>query len=415
MKIKILFLIFCFALFTSQIYPQEPVLKAEQVLEAINSGAKYAANTILDEDYKSRCDYNLTEGKWYDYEIPWHTGQIIYGLIESARVTGNQSYLETAQKAGDWWISLEIKDHPKLKGMLAAQHGDYAGETIVFATVSDGTAGIFKLSKATKNRKYAEVATQAGDWMLKNMYIENEGLFYDNVDSKTGEVMTENSPFWPDKENITLYDVSRPNNEGSLFLDMYKFTGDETYKKTFINLCESLVRFQGEEGLWMDFMPNHKQDGSYHPRFNLWYAESLIDGYELTNDKRYLNAALKCARVFADAQEKSGTIYYKNYINGKSPNQNSICGSAASFSAIIWIRLVEHGVGDEFLQNIERSAQWVYRNRFANNHPDPNLRGAFLNTRVRNKKGKKWIVNRDVGTSFGLRFMTKYYDFHYDK
>ncbi|MCF6358342.1 MAG: hypothetical protein L3J54_11105, partial [Draconibacterium sp.] len=123
MKIKILLLIFNFAFFTSQIFSQEPVLNAEQVLEAINSGAKYATNAILDEDYKSRCDYNLTEGKWYDYEIPWHTGQIIYGLIESARVTGNQSYLETAQKAGDWWISLEIKDHPKLKGMLAAQHG----------------------------------------------------------------------------------------------------------------------------------------------------------------------------------------------------------------------------------------------------------------------------------------------------
>ncbi|MCF6357981.1 MAG: glycoside hydrolase family 76 protein, partial [Draconibacterium sp.] len=290
-----------------------------------------------------------------------------------------------------------------------------AGETIVFATVSDGTAGIFKLTEATKNKKYAEVATRAGDWMLKNMYIEKEGLFYDNVDPKTGEVMTENSPFWPDKEKITLYDVSRPNNEGSLFLDMYKFTGDKTYKKTFINLCESLVRFQGEEGLWMGFMPNHIQDGSYHPRFNLWYAESLIDGYELTKDKRYLNAAVKCARVFADAQEKSGTIYYKNYINGKAPNMNSICGSAASFAAILWIRLVEHGVGNEFLENIERSAQWVYRNRFAEDHPDPNLRGAFLNTRVRNKKGKKWIVNRDVGTSFGLRFMTKYYDFHFGK
>ena len=415
MNFKRLYLILCFAFFTPQAFSQEPILNAEQVIEAINSGAKYASNTILDKDYKSQCDYNLTEGKWYEYEIPWHTGQIIYGLIESSRITGNQSYLETAQKAGDWWISLEIKDHPKLKGMLAAQHGDHAGETIVFATVSDGTAGIFKLTEATINKKYAEVATQAGDWMLKNMYLEKEGLCYDNIDPKTGEVMTENSPFWPNKEEIGLYDVSRPNNEGSLFLDMYKFTGNESYKKAFINLCESLVKHQGEEGLWMDFMPNHKQEGSYHPRFNLWYAESLIDGFELTNDKRYLNAAVKCARVYASAQEKSGTIYYKNYINGKAPNMNSICGSSASFSAIIWIRLVEHGVGDEFLQNIERSAQWVFRNRFAEDHPDPNLRGAFLNTRARNKKGKKWIVNRDVGTSFGLRFMAKYYDYHYKK
>lgn len=415
MKSKILLLNLCFALFASSAFSQEAVLSPQQVLEAINSGAKYASTGILDKEFKSRCDYNLTEGKWYDYEIPWHTGQIIYALIESARITGNQSYLNTAKKSGDWWISLEIKDHPKLKGMLAAKHGDHAGETIVFATVSDGTAGIFKLSEATKDKKYAEVATRAGKWMFKNMYIEKEGLCYDNIDPETGEVMKTSSPFWPDKKDIGLYDVSRPNNEGSLFLDIYKFTGDETYKKAFVNICESLLKFQGEEGLWMDFMPNFKEEGSYHPRYNLWYAESLIDGYELTKDKRYLDAAVKCARVYANAQEKSGTIYYKNYINGKVPNKNSVCGSATSFSAIIWIRLVENGAGQEFLPNIERSAQWVYNNRFSKNHPDPNLRGAFLNTRLRHRHNKIWLVNRDIGTSFGLRFLAKYYDFHFDK
>ncbi len=415
MKRKNLYLILCFVLFMPRAFSQETALRAEQVLEAINSGAKYASTVILDNDFKSRCDYNLTEGEWYDYEIPWHTGQIIYALIESSRVTGEQSYLDVAKKSGDWWISLEIKDHPKLKGMLAAQHGDHAGEVIVFATVSDGTAGLFKLSETTTINKYAEVATRAGDWMFRNMYIEEKGLCYDNVDPESGEVLTTSSPFWPEKENIGLYEVARPNNEGSLFLDMYKFTGDEKYKKAFINLCESLVKLQGEEGLWMDFMPNFKEEGSYHPRFNLWYAESLIDGYELTKDKRYLDAALKCARVYAKAQDSKGTIYYKNYINGKEPNENSICGSATSFSAIVWMRLIEHQVGQEFLPNIEKTADWVYRNRFSDTHPDPNLRGAFLNTRVRNKKGKKWIVNRDVGTSFGLRFLAKYYDFHYGK
>ncbi len=84
---------------------------------------------MLDEDGKSKCDYNVTEGKWYEYEPPWHTGQIIYGLIETYRVTGNEKYLEAAKKAGDWWTSLLITDHPKLKGMIKAAHGDHAGDT----------------------------------------------------------------------------------------------------------------------------------------------------------------------------------------------------------------------------------------------------------------------------------------------
>lgn len=394
-------------------WAQEPSITEAQIIEALNSGAKYASNVILDEDNKSRCDYNLTEGKWYEYEIPWHTGQIIYGLLEANRITGEQAYLDKAVQAGDWWISMEIKDHPKLKGMLRAQHGDHAGDAIVFATVSDGSASIYMLSDKTGDRKYAEVATRAGKWMLDNMYIEEEGLCYDNVDPRTGEVMKTTSPFWPGKENMDLFDVSRPNNEGSLFLDMYRFTNKKEYKKAFINLCESLVKHQGPEGLWMEFMPNFDEEGSYHPRFNLWYAESLIDGYELTGDKRYLDAAVRCARVYAKAQDKYGSIYYKNYINGRERNRNSVCGSAVSFSGILWIRLIGHGVGDEFKENIEKSAYWVYKNRFADDHPDENLRGAFLNSRLRHRKNKLWLVNRDVGTSFGLRFMAKYHDYRY--
>ena len=159
--------------------------------------------------------------------------------------------------------------------MIDAVHGDYV-QDIVFATVTDGTPGLFNLFRVTGDKKYAEFPTSAGKWMLENMYVPDKGIFYDAVDAKTGEVKKENSPFWPDKKEQNLYDVARPNNEGSLFKDMYEFTGDKKYKKVFINLCESLVEKQDEYGLWMDFMPNDKEEGTYHPRFNLWYAESLL-------------------------------------------------------------------------------------------------------------------------------------------
>ncbi|MEJ2637560.1 MAG: hypothetical protein P8184_20020, partial [Calditrichia bacterium] len=215
-------------------------------------------------------------------------------------------------------------------------------------------------------------------------------------------------PFWPDKSHPTLYDVARPNNEGSLYKDMYEFTGNEKYKKVFIELCESLVEKQGPEGLWMDFMPNHKADGSFHPRFNLWYAESLLEGYDLTGDKRYLEAAKKTAEMYARVQHSDGTIYYENHLDGTA-NRNSVCGSAVAFAGMMWIRLVGYGVGDEFKDNIEMAAHWLVKNQFAADHPDPNLAGAYMNTRTRHKKGKVWLVNRDVGTSFGMRFMAAYY------
>ncbi len=409
----LLFSLLLVVLVHRDMFCQNPMVTKEKVLDALNGGARYATDVLLDDDFKSRCDYNITEGKWYDYEIPWHTGQIIYGLLEAYKVTGNEEYLETAKKAGDWWSSLLITDHPKLNGMIKASHGDHAGENLVFATVTDGSAGMFMLYDITGVKKYADVPTSAGDWMLRHMYIPEHKLFYDVVDPVSGEVMKENSPFWPDKKEQKLFDVARPNNEGSIFKDMYEYTGNDKYKEMFITLCESLLEYQGPEGAWMDFMPNDKASGSLHPRFNLWYAESLLEGYDLTGDKRYLEAAKKTLKLFQNFQKKDGTIYYKNYLNAKS-NQNSVCGSAVSFAGLLWIRLVGYGVGDEFKENIEKSAEWVIQNRFGNDHPDENLKGAFLNLRTRRKKGKIWMTQRDVGTSFGMRFMAAYYNYKFE-
>lgn len=380
----------------------------KQVTVAVDQIAKYVAEVILDAEGKSRCDYNMTEGKWYDYEVPWHTGQAVNALLAAYKHTGSKKYLSSAIKAGDYWAGLEIKDHPVLKGMVNARHGDSIGEDyIVFATVSDGTPGIYELSKVTKNPKYAKVATSAAYWMIKNMYDAQKGICYDNIDVKTGEVLKEYSPFWKDKGQQSLFDVSRPNTEGSLFKDAFEFSGDKQFKDAFVNLCNSLLEKQGPEGVWMSFMPNSAEARSFHPRFSLWYAESLIEAFNLTGDRKYLDGAARTAEVFAAAQQKDGTIFYDNYLNGRLPDKGSVTGSASALAGIVWIKLVQNGY-KQFETNIERSAKWILENRYSENHPDPNLRGAVLETRTRFRKGKVWLTNRDTGSIFALRFLVDY-------
>jgi len=396
---------------SANIFPQDQSKLKQEILTAIKETADYSADVLLDQQGKARCDYNITEGKWYDYEPPWHTGQIIYGLVDAYKITNDKKYLLSAEKAGDWWCRLQITNHPKLNGMLKAIHGDGINN-IVFATVTDGTAGLFRLYNLTKKKKYADVPTTAGEWMLNNMYIPEKKIFYDNVEPTTGEVMKEKSPFWPHKKEQTLYDVARPNNEGSLFRDMYLYTKNEKYKKIFIELCESLVEKQDEYGLWMDFTPNNKDEGTFHPRFNLWYAESLIDGYDLTGNKKYLDAAIKTLRTYQKATQNDGTFYYVNYLDGRY-NENSVTGSATAFCGILWIRLLKLGVGEEFKLNLDKALEWILKNRFSVTHPDKNLRGAVIDTRTRRKKGIIWITQRDVGTSFGLRFLADYYNYKF--
>jgi hypothetical protein len=390
--------------------PAVPV--KEEVLRAINGNAQYAASVLLDENGKSRCDYSVMDGKWFDYEPAWHTGQIINGLVESYKVTHDELYLRAAKKAGDWWVGLEIKDNPKFAGMVRAVHGDGIN-FIVCATVTDGTPGLFNLYRVTKEKKYAEVPTSAGEWMVKNLYLPEEGMFYDMVDPVTAEVRKTGTGFGPPgKKNTTLNDVARVNNEGSIYKDMFEYTGNEKYKDVFIKLCESLVAKQGPEGLWMQFAPNDAVKGTFHPRFNLWYAESLLEGFALTGNKVYLDAAKKTLKFYTKFQRKDGVIYYENYLDGKA-NENSVTGSTVAMAGLLWIRLQRLGVGDEFKGNIERSASWLIANRFAEDHPDRNLAGATVNLRTRNKGGKLYITQRDLGTAFAMRFLTAYYDYRF--
>ena len=82
-KISFVFLLFLFLInINENSYAQDDSLKS-QVLKALNECANYATDVLLDEYGRSRCDYNLTEGKWYLYEPAWHTGQIINGLVEA--------------------------------------------------------------------------------------------------------------------------------------------------------------------------------------------------------------------------------------------------------------------------------------------------------------------------------------------
>lgn len=68
----------------------------EAVRRAIDECATYATTILLDENGKSRCDYNLTRGEWYPYEEPWHTGQLVLGLLEAYKATGNEAWLAGA-------------------------------------------------------------------------------------------------------------------------------------------------------------------------------------------------------------------------------------------------------------------------------------------------------------------------------
>lgn len=399
--------------------------RADAIRQALREGSRYLADTYLDARGMGRGDYDLQGGTWHEYEPAWHTGQSIYGLLAAYDVTGHGWMLDAARRGGDWWTSLAVERHTPapggldLTGYVRAVHGDNVGDRINFTTIADGTPGLFELWRVTGDTTYAAVPTRAARWAIEHLYLPDEGLIYDLVDAQTGEVWTDRSPFF--EPPLEPKHVARPNNEGFLFYDAYRYSGDPAMRETFVALCNSLVDKQRPSGLWDDVHPNRPPGdgpnehprGYAHPRVNTWYAESLVYCSDLTENPIYLEAAARTARATQAWQTRDGRIFYRNFLDGTT-DRSSITGSAVSFAGILWLMLQERGY-DEFDDSIERSVDWVLANRFAADHPDPNLRGAFFETRARRDGSRVWLRVRGIATAFGLRFLADYYRHHLDR
>ena len=396
------------ATFTNAAAASDKGVSDSDIMKAITAAADYSVNILIGPDGRGRIEYDIVSGTWNDYEVHWHTAQTLYGLLAAHELTGDQTYLETAIRAGDWWIATEYQSPHPFAGLVAAAHGDKLGRLINMTTITDGTNAIFELSRMTGDPKYADTAVRSGQWLLENAYIPEEGLFYNIFDPRDGTVWTKKSPHHPDvgPETIKVTQVARPNSEGYLYADMCRHTGVQRYCDVFLHVADKKIERQYDNGLWMDFEPNDPDTGRVHPRFNIWLAEAQIEAYELTGDRKYLESAAATARAMARFQQKDGGVFYHNFTDGRA-DRRDITGSAVAFSGILWLKLQGAGY-EEFDRNIERAVAWLLANQFAHNHPDPNLRGAFINTRTKRKDGKVAILQRDIGASFGLRFLVDY-------
>jgi uncharacterized protein YyaL (SSP411 family) len=374
---------------------------AADVRAAIVEITDAMATRLMDEQGRARGDYHWATGEWREYEVAWHTGQMIEALLAAHEVTGDARYLARARAAGDWWIGLELKDGP-FKGMINAAHGDRLGPLINFTTVGNGTPGLFRLSRATGDPRYADVATSAIMWLARNMQVPGHpGLYYNILDPATGRIWTDRSPHH-DVAQASVEQVARPNIEGSPFLDACEHSGEAWLCKAHFDLARRTAERQSPSGFWMAFEPNNPANGTVHPRFNTWNAEAMLRAYRVTGDPTLLESALATARANAALMEADGRFDYEQNTSGQR-GRNAPTGSATAFAGLLWLDL--HQLGHtEFAPQIHAAARWLIANRFPAEHPDPNLRGLVKELRVKNGA----VIQRDLGNPIAVRFLAAY-------
>ena len=391
-----------------------------RIITALEEIAAFSENVLMTDTGEGLADYNMVTNEWQMYETHWHTGQLIWGLLEAGEVLDRPDLIGKAELGGKWWVSTEYPEGHPFAGLVAAAHGDRLGDLINWTTIADGTPGLFALSRATGNPVYADTATRSGEWLWANTRVPEdieggEWLFYNIFDPDEGivytgwDVHTQGLPRDADKaasDPAPVNRVARPNIEGFLFADMCRHTGDETWCERFLAQADSVLARQGQEGLWLDFEPNEADGSKVHPRFNVWNAEALLQAYEISGDRKYLEGAARTARWGQSVMRNDGTLYYRTSVNG-SVQRSDVTGSAVAFNGILMLRLKDYGYG-EFDDTIDTFADWLVANRFAADHPDRNLAGAVINTRQKFGDGKLSMINRDVGSTFAMRFLSLY-------
>ncbi len=397
-----------------------------EVLAAIDGLATHAALHALGADGGARGDYDVVRGTFHVQEPAWHTGQLVLGLVEAHALTGDGRWKDAARRGGEWWIAQRINDGP-LAGLLNAAHGDRLGALINFTTIADGSAGLYALSEATGDARYADVATESALWSLENLYNADDGLILNIVDPATGTAWTDRSPHHGEGP-ATRTQVARPNTEGSLFLDASKHARDavqrDALRTAYLRTLDATVELQHGNGFWMDFEPNDPTTGAVHPRFNLWYAEALLRGYADTKDARYREAALRALRATQRLLDADGSAWYESrdprYANNAHRaartmpaafeiRRESITGSATAFAGLVMLQARQLSGTREFDAEIEAARRWVLANRYPLTHPDEVLGGSLLELRRRRgEDGQLSVRARPIATAFGLRFLVHY-------
>jgi hypothetical protein len=390
-----------------------------QLDDSVQEMARYVARVALNEQGAAKGDYQLHQNQWMPYETAWHTGQMIWGLLHAHRALKDPEFLDAATRAGDWWIAQQISDGP-LKGMLNAAHGDRLGPLINFSTLSDGTPGLFELSRVSKNQRYAGVASQAAQWSLANLYLEQPALVLNIVDPATGEIWRDRSPHHAQRP-ASLTQVARPNIEGFLFLEAGQHLQDQALLAAFSRLTEASLARQHGNGLWMDFEPN-SPDGRVHPRFNLWYAEALLRAAQNTADAaakaRLQEAALKTPQAMQSALAADGSMLYDlrdARYGGKSQPEgiaqlqakgSSLTPSASAFLGIVMLDWRAQNGDSRFDASLHSIARFLIGNRYPSTHPDPNIAGA--QRELRQRKEASDLRVRPIANAFALRFLVRY-------
>ena len=235
------------------------------------------------------------------YPIVFDTGQVLLGLVRGYHETKEEKYLEHAEKAGNWLVSIQDKDGKWSKNV-------YSG--LVHTYNTRVAWSLLKLNEISPRKGYLDSAKKNVKWAIGQQ--QENGWFTQNIFEPGTAVITHAISY-----------ATRGILESGLILKNEDFI--ECAKKT----ADVLLKHQREDG----FLPGHF-DKNWNPISSYscltGYAQAIIIWlrlYQITHDPKYFTAAKLGNDFLIQTQERS--LFFKS-IHGAIKGSHPIHGDYLS-------------------------------------------------------------------------------------
>jgi uncharacterized protein YyaL (SSP411 family) len=316
--------------------------------------------SIINGKGGSSSHYNLLKGKWLD-PFPETTGYIIPTLYDYSQFTRQQKYFDIAVKLTNWLSEVQLENGACIQGPYNEKNPKK--EPIVFNT-GQNLLGFIRTYKETGEEKFLQSAIKAGDFLTTG--TDDNGVWSKNlhrnlkhtINTRTAWALLELNKIHPKQEYVSIavsnlnwtleqqtengwfkHGSSRigglPNTHFLSYtceglFQSYRILKDRKYLDAAEKTAGRLMRiFENRKMLYAFWDTNWQNRGKHFRIFNGKYL--CVTGniqisivwmwlFEETGDHRYLNAAFKMLDYIKTMQDlNSGHPGIRGGIKGSHP------------------------------------------------------------------------------------------------
>ncbi len=333
-----------------------------------------------------RGEYSAANRQW-DFFCPvWHTGQAIKALVLAAKALGRPALLDAARFSADFIGAERVSDksHPHYGLIFGFED---RGDQVNTSAVVECVDGLWLLSEATGDARYAEWALSAAAWAAKHAYLGN-GLLRDCFQVKSWRFV---APPW--KRD------GRPLNDDAILLKAFERTRKPEFRKIFFEIAERLLKDEEPAGNWINYAPCNAVTGTIHPRHAYWWGTPMLAAWRESRDRRYLECARRAGEWYSNAMRTDGGLFRGTTRDFRTPSFGHE-NSGIACASILWQELWKETKEERWLADIRKALGFCISVQFREVQ-DRNLKGAILE-RVNPPGGSDRLPYhlRDLGTIF---------------